>query len=113
MLGSRIIFTLLSLTILTVAVPASAHPGRTAADGCHYCRTNCAKWGEVEGARHCHNAPAPVLDLIEIPVEQVSEPVAPVVEPVDEPTTQLITPVKKNTHLPQNLFRQSLQSLRC
>lgn len=32
-----------------------AHPGRTASDGCHYCRTNCAKWGEIEGVRHCHN----------------------------------------------------------
>ena len=31
-----------------------AHPGRTASDGCHYCWTNCDRWGEVEGARHCH-----------------------------------------------------------
>ena len=38
---------------------AWAHPGRTAADGCHYCRTNCAKWGEVEGARHCHQERRP------------------------------------------------------
>lgn len=30
------------------------HPGRTRADGCHVCRTNCAKWGEVAGASHCH-----------------------------------------------------------
>lgn len=33
---------------------ASAHPGRTASDGCHYCRTNCTSWGEVYNARHCH-----------------------------------------------------------
>src|SRR3990167_7300888 len=32
----------------------SAHPGRTASDGCHYCRTNCSYWGEIYGARHCH-----------------------------------------------------------
>lgn len=31
-----------------------AHPGGLADDGCHYCRTNCDEWGEVEGARHCH-----------------------------------------------------------
>lgn len=31
-----------------------AHPGNTAADGCHYCRTNCDKWGEAWGERHCH-----------------------------------------------------------
>jgi len=34
---------------------AKAHPGNTASDGCHYCRTNCEKWGEVYGERHCHN----------------------------------------------------------
>ncbi len=34
---------------------ASAHPGRTAADGCHYCRTNCDSWGVPWNERHCHN----------------------------------------------------------
>ena len=38
---------------------AWAHPGRTAADGCHYCRTNCDKWGEVAGTRHCHQERQP------------------------------------------------------
>lgn len=41
----------------------SAHPGNTAADGCHYCRTNCDKWGVPWNQRHCHGggvpAPAP------------------------------------------------------
>lgn len=32
----------------------SAHPGRTASDGCHYCRTNCDKWDVPKGERHCH-----------------------------------------------------------
>lgn len=31
-----------------------AHPGRTAADGCHYCRTNCDSWGVTWDERHCH-----------------------------------------------------------
>ena len=38
---------------------AWAHPGRTAADGCHYCRTNCDKWGELAGDRHCHEERQP------------------------------------------------------
>ena len=45
---------LLVLVVALTAGPAWAHPGNVAADGCHYCRTNCAKWGEVEGERHCH-----------------------------------------------------------
>lgn len=56
----RIVF--LALVVALTASAAFAHPGRTAADGCHYCRTNCASWGEVAGARHCHgqkSAPPP------------------------------------------------------
>lgn len=45
---------LLALIVTLTASPALAHPGGLAADGCHYCRTNCEKWGEVAGERHCH-----------------------------------------------------------
>ncbi|MDE0243361.1 MAG: hypothetical protein OYG31_01460 [Candidatus Kaiserbacteria bacterium] len=39
------------------AVPVFSHPGRTAADGCHYCRTNCERWGGAEyNQRHCHQS---------------------------------------------------------
>lgn len=31
-----------------------AHPGNTASDGCHYCRTNCDKWNVPWNLRHCH-----------------------------------------------------------
>jgi endonuclease G len=37
-------------------IGAVAHPGTTAADGCHYCRTNCSQWGVPAGERHCHGA---------------------------------------------------------
>ena len=42
------------LLLLLAAAAALAHPGRTAADGCHYCRSNCAKWNVKADARHCH-----------------------------------------------------------
>lgn len=43
------------LLFLLIIPPTSlAHPGNTASDGCHYCRTNCTSWGEVWNARHCH-----------------------------------------------------------
>ena len=48
----RRIVAVVALLIVTVA--AVPHPGRTAADGCHYCRTNCAKWNVRSNARHCH-----------------------------------------------------------
>lgn len=31
-----------------------AHPGRTDSNGCHTCRTNCAKWGLSYGQYPCH-----------------------------------------------------------
>ena len=39
-----------------------AHPGNTASDGCHYCRTRCDYWGVPWNERHCHGGsitPAP------------------------------------------------------
>jgi hypothetical protein len=37
-----------------MAVSTFAHPGRTDKRGCHYCRTNCKKWGLRYGQYHCH-----------------------------------------------------------
>lgn len=51
---SQMTRTFIVLAVVLMATSAFSHPGRTAADGCHYCRTNCAKWGEEAGARHCH-----------------------------------------------------------
>lgn len=49
--------SLLVLLFLFVGIPLNvfAHPGRTDSNGCHYCRTNCAKWGLYNGQYHCHN----------------------------------------------------------
>lgn len=41
---------------LPLAGPVAAHPGNTASDGCHYCRTNCGSWGVPWDQRHCHGA---------------------------------------------------------
>jgi hypothetical protein len=40
--------------LMVLPIELRAHPGNTASDGCHYCRTNCDKWGEAWGERHCH-----------------------------------------------------------
>ena len=49
--------TLCAFTVeicLMVPLGALAHPGRTASDGCHYCRTNCSRWNVPANQRHCH-----------------------------------------------------------
>jgi len=46
--------TLLTLIFLLITQATFAHPGRTASDGCHYCRTNCGSWGVPWNERHCH-----------------------------------------------------------
>ena len=55
----RVVFSILFLTGLFSASAVYAHPGNTASDGCHYCRTNCSSWGEVYGSRHCHGGYSP------------------------------------------------------
>lgn len=42
------------IILLLYPFASLAHPGNTAADGCHYCRTNCDSWGEAWNVRHCH-----------------------------------------------------------
>lgn len=49
------VFIFVVLIFLCIPVVVNAHPGRTDANGCHYCRTNCAKWGLSNGEYHCHN----------------------------------------------------------
>ena len=53
-----VLLTVLLSSVLTASL-SSAHPGGRAADGCHSCRTNCDKWGEVDGERHCHEERQP------------------------------------------------------
>ncbi len=49
------VYLLVILSILGATMTAIfAHPGGTARDGCHYCRTDCDKWGEAKNRRHCH-----------------------------------------------------------
>lgn len=51
----KIVGVLLTSFLLSLlSIPSYSHPGRTASDGCHYCRTNCGKWGVPWNARHCH-----------------------------------------------------------
>ena len=70
----------LLFTVFSIS-KASAHPGNTASDGCHYCRTNCAKWGEVEGARHCHGGG--VVETIPLPV--ITSAPKPTLKPTSTP----------------------------
>lgn len=51
------ILILLTFFWIFLLIPSNvmAHPGRTDSNGCHYCRTNCAKWGLTNNQYHCHN----------------------------------------------------------
>lgn len=86
----RLSLLLITVIFLLFFIPnnISAHPGRTASDGCHYCRTNCASWGEVQGARHCHGgytAPAPTYTA---PIVTPLPTPAPTLRPTPIPTSK-------------------------
>jgi hypothetical protein len=92
------ILPLVIFLLLFGAPKIYAHPGNTAADGCHYCRTNCAKWGEVEGARHCHgggSAPAPVYISTPVPTP------VPTLKPTALPIKATAVPIINPTNTPQ------------
>lgn len=76
-----------------------AHPGRTASDGCHYCRTNCASWGEVQGARHCHGGYSPPSTYT-APTATPLPSLAPTPHPTSTPTpkpTPTLSPSPKSS----------------
>ena len=49
--------------VLGFSTLSLSHPGRTAADGCHYCRTRCDYWGVPWNQRHCHGGGIINLEL--------------------------------------------------
>lgn len=49
-----ILLSILIALLVTNSNFVFARPGNTASDGCHYCRTNCDKWGVPWNVRHCH-----------------------------------------------------------
>jgi len=43
------------LSIMVLSTQLLSHSGKTAIDGCHYCRSNCEKYGLKINERHAHN----------------------------------------------------------
>ncbi len=79
------------LVVFLSKTPVFAHPGRTASDGCHYCRTNCDKWGVTWNARHCHggtvSTPSPRVEQTPTPII-----ITPTPPPIPSPSPFLKPP---------------------
>lgn len=56
----KILFIFFIFSLIFLPKNTFAHPGNTASDGCHYCRTNCDSWGVAWNERHCHNGSSSV-----------------------------------------------------
>src|SRR5688500_11169783 len=83
----KIILSLIVVLGMSIATPLLAHPGNTASDGCHYCRTNCDKCGEEYGERHCHGGG---IVIPQFSPQITLTPKKPVVSsPLFSPTTQV------------------------
>lgn len=92
-MSKNVVIALLSIVIMAVfiyATPSFAHPGRTASDGCHYCGTNCDKWGVPWNERHCHGAPV-------VPLPDTSSPKTVVTACLSNFCTLSLT--KTSTHM--------------
>ncbi len=91
-----LLISLILILTISFASPTYAHPGATAADGCHYCRTNCDKWGVPWNERHCHGGGA-----VQAPVVKQSQPIVVTNSPV--PTKKI---VKKPTKKPAKTVKR-------
>ena len=81
------VFLLSILFFFSIPKSILAHPGRTAADGCHYCRTNCASWGEIQDARHCHGGSVipPINTVTPKPTLKPTSAPKPTLKPTSTP----------------------------
>jgi hypothetical protein len=95
-----VVSLLLSGFVFIFYSPAYAHPGNTAADGCHYCRTNCASWGEVENERHCHNGGSVPVTTTSTTTTTTTTPLAPISQPVVAPVVATSVPTARPTIIP-------------
>lgn len=72
-----------------------AHPGKTASDDCHYCRTNCDRWGVPWGERHCHGGYTQTVPQIYVqpsstPTPKPRQTSTPTPLPINTPTPTFI-----------------------
>lgn len=86
-LGLLFILTFLIFTAPNIA----AHPGNTASDGCHFCRTNCEIWGYTYDTRHGHHGET--CDPSKGPIDPLYVPTPP---PTTPPTIIGNTPTGSN-----------------
>jgi hypothetical protein len=105
LLPSFTIFVFLFVRFLQFPLPVFAHPGRTASDGCHYCRTNCDSWGVPWNTRHCHgggvitptiSTPKPVYTIVPTPRATVR----PTLKPTTTPSPEVQGVTTQNTPAP-------------
>ena len=83
---------ILTCIFLFTLAPVEAHPGRTASDGCRYCRTNCDSWGVAWNERHCHGGsePEPIHETAPyVPLPTRKPYIPPTKIPTPKPTVRL------------------------
>ncbi|OMC76821.1 MBL fold metallo-hydrolase [Paenibacillus odorifer] len=94
----------MSLVLLLMPVLAEAHPGRTDANGGHYCRTNCAKWGLKDGEYHYHNGGSSNSKPAATAKPAVKPTAKPTAKPTSTPAPALLLPKKQNVGTLQVYF---------
>jgi len=93
-LWTKILSIFFIFSLILLPKNTFAHPGNTASDGCHYCRTNCDRWGVPWNERHCHGG-----TVVET-AQPISTPI-PTVIPTKKPTlAPTKIPIPTNTPTP-------------
>jgi len=96
---TKILFVFISFFLIILPKITFAHPGNTASDGCHYCRTNCDKWGVPWNERHCHGGTVETIQTVQ-PTSTPRPTIAPTKTPTVVPPTKTPTATPTNTPTP-------------
>lgn len=107
----KTLFVLLLFSLIFLSKNTFAHPGNTASDGCHYCRTNCDSWGVPWNERHCHGSgtveTVKTVQPTQIPVRIIptsiptSRPIIPTATAI--PITKIPTLALTPTYIPTSI----------
>lgn len=102
----------LVLALLWFTTPQNvySHPGNTASDSCHYCRTRCDYWGVPWNQRHCHGEnSSPSINIYVSPTLKPTNTPRPTNTPTPKPKPTL-TPTPTTTP-PSSVIKEEIKEL--
>lgn len=96
------------ILILVLVLQAKAHPGRTDANGCHYCRTNCEQYGLQQDEYHCHNSTSTPIIIDASTIDSTVSSSSSISNSIKTTTSKKTTTSEKTSSIPTSIIEKAL-----